>query len=147
VVAAERALDESRSAISALTRPMDQTLDAAVAQAAEEVAGRVGVRLRLNLDEGIEVPAVTREALVRIVREAVSNTVRHGKAETVTVALSSDNGTRLRVRDDGVGFDPSDGGGPGFGLTSMSERARALGGELHVSSAPGEGTAIEVVLP
>jgi signal transduction histidine kinase len=147
VMAAERALDESRSAISALTRPLDEPLDAAVAQAAEDVAGRVGVRLRLALEEGIDVPPSTRAALVRIVREAVSNTARHGEATTVSVALRYDDGVRLRVEDDGIGFDPEDKDGRGFGLTSMSERARALGGELRLNSAPGAGTAIEVVIP
>jgi signal transduction histidine kinase len=147
VVAAERALDESRSAISALTRPLDEPLDAALAQAAEDVAGRVGVRLRLELDEGIDVPASTREALVRIVREAVSNTARHGQASTVTVQLSGGPGVTVRVGDDGIGFDPAERDRDGFGLTSMRERARALGGELSVTSAPGDGTRIEVVIP
>jgi signal transduction histidine kinase len=146
VVAAERALDESRSAISALTGPLDAPLDDALAQAAEDVAGRVGVRLRLQLERGIEVPASTREALVRIVREAVSNTARHGKASRVTVALSGGNGVRVRIADDGIGFDTADLAGRGFGLQSMSERARALGGELHVTSTPGSGTQIEVVV-
>src|SRR4051812_30670254 len=147
VVAAERALDESRSAISALTRPLDEPLDAALAQAAEDVAGRVGVRLRLDLHEGIEVPASTREALVRIVREAVSNTARHGRASTVTVQLSGGAGVTVSVGDDGIGFDPAERDGDGFGLTSMRERARAMGGELSVTSAPGAGTRIEVVIP
>ena len=147
VVAAERALDESRSAISALTRPLDEPLHLAIAQAAEDVAGRVDVRLRLALQEGIEVPVATREALVRIVREAVSNTARHGQAKLATVALSADGAVRLRIDDDGIGFDTSDRDGRGFGLTSMSERARTLGGELNVTSSPGSGTCIEVVIP
>lgn len=145
--AAERALDESRSAISALTRPMDEPLDGAVAQAAEEVAGRVGLQLKLSLQEGVEVPVETREALVRIVREAVGNATRHGKAKVVTVDLAASDGIRLRISDDGIGFDPDTQDGPGFGLTSMSERARALGGRLNVASTPGAGTAVEVVLP
>lgn len=146
-VAAERALDESRSAISALTRPLDEPLDTALAQAAEDVARRVGVRLKLQLEGGIEVTPSTREALVRIVREAVSNTARHGHAQHVTVELYNRDGVRVRVGDDGIGFDPAERMGRGFGLTSMKERARALGGDLSVSSAPGDGTQIEVVIP
>jgi signal transduction histidine kinase len=53
----------------------------------------------------------------------------------------------LSVGDDGIGFDPSERDGGGFGLTSMRERARALGGDLSISSAPGAGTTIEVVIP
>jgi signal transduction histidine kinase len=147
VVAAERALDESRSAISALTRPLDESLDAAIAQAAEDVAGRVGVRIKLNLDEGVEVPAGARAALVRIVREAVSNTARHGQAETVKVELSGGTVVRLAIEDDGVGFDTEERHERGFGLTSMRERATGVGAQLNVSSQPGAGTRIEVVLP
>jgi signal transduction histidine kinase len=51
------------------------------------------------------------------------------------------------VGDNGIGFDPAERDGRGFGLTSMRERARALGGELTISSAPGAGTTIEVVIP
>ena len=127
--------------------PLDEPLHAAVAQAAEDVAGRVGVRLRLDLEEDVDVPPSTREGLVRIVREAVSNTARHGRAKCATVELSGGGGVRLRISDDGIGFDTDDRTGHGFGLTSMSERARALGGELHISSTPGAGTEIEVVLP
>jgi signal transduction histidine kinase len=146
VVAAERALDESRSAISALTRPLDEPLDAALAQAAEEVAGRVGVRLKLNLEYGIQAAPSTREALVRIVREAVSNTVRHGNASVVAVELVRDPAVRLRISDDGIGFNPSENDGPGFGLTSMSERAAAIGAHLELTSSRGAGTTIEVVI-
>jgi signal transduction histidine kinase len=55
-------------------------------------------------------------------------------------------GGRLRVRDDGRGFQ-IDAEHPGhFGLTNMKERATLLGGELHVHSVPGEGTSIEVAV-
>ncbi|HEX6701901.1 MAG TPA: ATP-binding protein [Gaiellaceae bacterium] len=147
--AAERALDESRRAIVALTSSGDEPLEAAVAQAAEEVAGRVGARVRLELDRDVRVPSPTREALVRIVREAVSNAARHGHADAIRVELWNGDGTRLRVVDDGVGFDVDDpeASDGGFGLVSMRERARAVGGELTIESTPNVGTSVEVVLP
>ena len=144
--AAERALDESRRAIAALTSS-DQPLDLALAQAAHEVANRVGTRLTLELDAGVHVSASTREQLVRIVREAVTNAARHGHAEMVTVALTNGNGLTLRIEDDGLGFEPVAANGNGFGLVSMSERASSLGGELRIVSAPTDGTAVEVLLP
>jgi signal transduction histidine kinase len=144
--AAERGLDEARRAIAALTRAVDEPLDVALAQAAEEVAGRVGARVRLSLDPAADVPATTREALLRIVREAVTNATRHGGASSISVELENGDGLSLRIVDDGVGFDPEDSDG-GFGLTSMRDRARALGGELRIASTPGAGTAIEVTLP
>jgi signal transduction histidine kinase len=147
-LAAARALDESRSAIAALTRPLDEPLEVAVAQAAEEVADRVGVKVRLDLEAGVEVTPTTRAALVRIVREAVTNTARHAKASEVTVSLATDGQLALRISDNGVGFDPTaESNGSGFGLMSMRERAQAIGADLEVHSRVGEGTRIEVMIP
>jgi signal transduction histidine kinase len=144
--AAERGLDEARRAIAALTQAVDEPLDVAVAQAAEAVAGRVGARVQLSLDPAADVPATTREALLRIVREAVANAARHAHASSISVELQNGEGLLLRIADDGVGFDPEAANG-GFGLTSMRDRARALGGELRIRSTPGGGTSVEVVLP
>jgi signal transduction histidine kinase len=146
--AAARALDESRSAIAALTRPLDEPLEVALAQAAEEVANRVGVQVRLDLEAGVQVPPDTRAALIRIVREAVTNTARHGKASEVTVCLVSNGDLQLRISDNGVGFDSAEQrDGWGFGLVSMRERAQAIGAQLEVRSRMGEGTEVEVVIP
>ncbi|HJS70676.1 MAG TPA: ATP-binding protein [Gaiellaceae bacterium] len=145
--AAERALDESRRAIAALTRPVDEPLEVALVQAAEEVAGRVGVQLRIEVGRGAEVSPDEREALIRIVREAITNAGRHGGAENVSVELSNGNGTRLRISDDGSGFNPRETRVGGFGLVSMRERTEALGGRFKLTSEAGEGTRIEVRLP
>jgi signal transduction histidine kinase len=145
--ASERALDESRSAIAALSRNVDDTLDVALAQAAEDVAGRTGARVHFDLAPGVMVDPDLREDLARIVREAVSNAARHGNASTVTVALSNTDAIRLRITDDGQGFDPNAPRRRGFGLTSMRERAEGRGGHVEVSSQPGQGTVVEVVIP
>jgi signal transduction histidine kinase len=148
--AAERALDDSRAAISALTRPLDEPLEVVIARNVADVAERHGARAELDAEAGVDAPPATREALVRISREAVGNAVRHGRAEQVRLTLSHGDDLRLTVTDDGCGFDAaarlraSDGG---FGLVSMRERAEALGGTLAVVSAPGSGTTIDVVLP
>jgi signal transduction histidine kinase len=145
--AAERALDESRRAIAALTRPVDEPLEVALVQAAEEVAGRVGVQLRVDVCEGARVSPDEREALIRIVREAITNAGRHGGATNVSVELSNGSGTLLRIADDGEGFDPAHTRAGGFGLVSMRERAESLGGRFTLSSESGTGTKIEVRLP
>jgi signal transduction histidine kinase len=145
--AAERALDESRRAIAALTRPVDEPLEVALVQAAEEVAGRVGVQLRIEVCKGAQVSPDEREALIRILREAITNAGRHGGAENVSVELTNGNGTLLRIADDGSGFDPGHTRAGGFGLVSMQERTEALGGRFRLSSEAGEGTRIEVRLP
>jgi signal transduction histidine kinase len=145
--AAERALDESRRAIAALTRPVDEPLEVALVQAAEEVAGRVGIQLHVEVCGGASVSPDEREALIRIVREAITNAGRHGGAANVSVRLSNGNGTLLSIADDGGGFEPGATRAGGFGLVSMRERAEALGGRFTLASEAGEGTKIEVRLP
>ena len=149
-IAATRALEHSRTTISTLTRPLDEPLDAALARNATEVAARHGGHAKLRLQAGVVVPPATRESLVMILREAVANAMRHGRAGSVDVSLSQQSWLRLRVTDDGRGFDAAARAArpdAGFGLQSMEERAQALGGGLVVRSAPGAGTTIEVVLP
>ena len=146
--AVERALDESRGAIAALNRPIDEPIDVAIGHAALDVANRVGARLQLDLDEGIDVPPGWREALLRIVREAVANAARHGHARTIAVRFSDDHGALLRVSDDGDGFDlAAPRSSQSFGITSMRERTESLGGSFSIASAPGQGATVEVRLP
>jgi len=95
-------------------------------------------------------PAAREAAIYRIVQEAVTNVVRHARATTVEVHLSVDGqGAAVQISDDGVGFDPTARAirARHLGLTSMRERAQALGGTCTVESAPGSGTTIRVVVP
>ena len=143
--AAERALDESRRAISALRRSSaeEETVAEAVTQAAEDVAHRVGVNVQLSLDADVTLEGTAKEEVLRIVREAVTNAARHGKARRVGIVLTAMDGQSLTIRDDGEGFDPASTDG-GFGLVSMRERAKAIGAGLSIVSAPGEGTTVTV---
>jgi signal transduction histidine kinase len=144
----QRALDETRGAISALGRPVHEPFDRRIAAAAEEIAGRLGADLRLDLDQGVAVPPAWEEALPRILREAVSNAVRHGRASTVTVHLHNGDKVALRVEDDGLGFDVAKPTSEGsFGLIGMRDRAESLGGAFSLRSEPGRGTSVEVRLP
>jgi len=148
--AAERALDESRRVIATLTRPLDEPLDVVLSEAVKGVADRVGATVALALDPDVHVTPDVREALVRIAREAVTNAARHGDARLVRVELENGNGLKLRIVDDGRGFDETATRrrrSGGFGFTSMADRARSIGGVLHVDSVRGTGTTVEVVLP
>jgi two-component system sensor histidine kinase UhpB len=84
----------------------------------------------------------------RVVQEALSNTARHAGATGVTVAVSGCDGPRVRVRitDDGSGFDPARVCDGGLGLAGMRERAILAGGRLDVHTTPGAGTAVELTL-
>ena len=143
--AARRALTESRRAIRALGSG-DEPLEVALAHVAEEVALRERLRLHLALDPGIDAGPSECDALVRIVSEAITNAGRHGHASAVTVELSNGDGYRLRVSDNGIGFDPVglSGHQGGFGLVSMRERAAMLGADFVIRAGQESGATIEV---
>jgi len=142
--AAARGLFESRRAIEALTTPTDRPLAAAIAAAVEDLTSRSGTSIRLSLDETIQTTSAEREAMLRVVREATTNAIRHGRAKLILISLDQRDGLpRLEIADDGTGFDTSHASQRGFGLTSMRERAAASGGTLSVRSSPGHGTTVE----
>jgi signal transduction histidine kinase len=145
--AAERALQETRRVMESLITLRDEPLDELIADEAEAVAARWGADVVLAVDPAIHPSPAAQEALLRVVREAVSNAARHGKARRVWIHVESEAGITLRVVDDGIGFDPSDVTTPGFGLTSMRERVEELGGELRLESLPTVGTTVEASLP
>jgi signal transduction histidine kinase len=143
VVAAERALQDSRWAIEHLAQAPDEPLDRVLSRHAAVIAARTGVAVTFSADDGAIAAPEVSEALARILGEAVSN-ARHGGATRVHVELSTDP-LRLRVIDDGSGFDPAR-CAPGFGLGGMRERAALVGAQLSVRSDPGAGTEVAVEL-
>jgi signal transduction histidine kinase len=147
--AAERALAESRSAISTLRAPLDEPLPATLARVGGELGRRLDLDVHIEADADVDVAPDVRDALARIVSEALTNAARHGRAHCATIELQAGPPRRLRVRDDGEGFDPDPARIPpgSFGLTTMRERAAAIGGRAQIRSAPGDGTEIEVTLP
>ena len=86
--------------------------------------------------------------IYRIVQEGLTNATRHGHAPRASVHLAATaDEIRLRLVDEGSGFDPDHIEKPGIGLASMRERAHHLGGRFELHSRPAEGTRIEVSLP
>ena len=142
-----RAVDESRRAIAALTEPLDEPLEAALARAARDAARRVNASVVLEVTPGIELDRDARETLVRIAAEAVTNAGRHGGASLIRVRCTNGDRIRLRVSDSGRGFDTSAAqNGSSFGLIGMRERAETIGAEFAVASTLGAGTDVEVTL-
>jgi signal transduction histidine kinase len=145
VGACERALDEARGAIHALGHGPDEPLGVVLHRTARQVEERYGGRVVVDLDDSVDVDDDQRHALVRITREAVSNAIRHGKAECTRIELSHVDGRRsLVVSDNGGGFDPQALAGSGYGLTSMRDRAAGLPGSFKLESVPGAGTTVVV---
>jgi signal transduction histidine kinase len=147
VSAGERALAGARDVVSALTtqtlQPIAETIESSVRTAARHTALTFRVSMR---EPSAQPDEATRDALVHVAREAVTNAVKHGRARSIEVAFAHDDEWRLSVRDDGEGFDAST-SYDGFGLDSMRHRADTLGGMLHVSSVAGAGTLVECALP
>ncbi len=143
--ATDRALAESRRAIAALVTEQPLTLGGDLEQALRQLALDTGTSLDLDVQSSCFDPA-SWEVVVRIVREAVVNAIRHGHAKLVRIDLHGDDAPVLHVIDDGSGFDPSalSTAGDRFGLVAMRERAQSLGGRFSVYSSPGAGTTVEV---
>lgn len=142
----DRARLESRRAIHALSDTRRHGLREALADAVTAAAERFHVEVQIDPMPEIGLTAARAEALVRIACEAVTNAARHSGAGRVRLSLEdAGRHVRLRVSDAGCGFDVA-AGGAGFGLTAMRERARAVGGEVRISSAPGRGSEVEAAL-
>ncbi len=96
-------------------------------------------------------PALAAVQVTRIVQEALTNVRKHAQARGVTVSLGVEDGhLAVRVRDDGCGFDVAavqTAAGARFGLETMRERAESIGGTVEVTSEPGKGTAIALIVP
>jgi signal transduction histidine kinase len=144
--AVQRAQLESRRAVSALAASSADPVEVVLARAAAEVAGRYHVGLHLDLVRGAVISGAREDALVRIACEAVTNVARHSGARQASLTLECHGPLlRLRVSDRGCGFDLAS-AGHGFGLAAMRQRARSVGGELRVSSIPGQGSEVEATL-
>lgn len=147
--ASDRALSESRRAIAALVSDRPLALRGDISDAVHEVTDPAGVRALVDVQPSW-VGLVDREAVVRIVREAVVNAVRHGSPTTVAVELSGSSHPTLRIVDDGTGFDPSAievSHSRGYGITGMRERARSIGAHFRIVSSLGQGTTVELWWP
>jgi signal transduction histidine kinase len=146
------AMEELRSLIFELRPPALETEGLATALRKHvDVLQRVhGHTVQLTLNGDAAADGAGDAEVLRIAQEALQNALRHADARSIDVRLEVRDGhVRLVVTDDGAGFDPAD---PQLrarrlGLTSMEERARALGGTLTIASRPGEGTTVALEVP
>lgn len=144
---AEAGLSEMRALIFELRPELleNDGLQAALAAQVTSMQARHQIEVDAELCDEPDVSIAMKEALYRIAREALHNTVKHARASRAKVRMDClPDGIVLELADNGVGFDPS-GAFPGhLGLKSMRERAQAVGASFTLESAPGEGTRIVV---
>ena len=113
---------------------------------------RDGLGLQVVLEsepDDLNLPAPVEEEIYYVLREGLRNVTRHAHASKAEILLE-ETGAEIRgsLKDDGIGFDASAArNGDGFGLISMEERIKKLGGELSVETSPGRGTRISFRAP
>jgi PAS domain S-box-containing protein len=143
---------EVRQFITDLTRRTAPTLDFSVAldQLVASCSSKTRTAPELDLDPTaltVVTPAIG-EQLLSIAREALSNSIRHAGATHRSVSLTkTDDFIRLRVADNGKGFDPGRTRRRGLGLANMAARARTIGAQFTLDSAPDRGTSITIDIP
>lgn len=146
---AQQALKEMRLLVYQL-RPLAleaEGLAGALQHRLDAVEKRGGLQARLVVEGLLDLPAAVEEALFRIAEEALNNALKHAAATAVTVTLCAGDGwAGLEIVDNGRGLEPEAVDRGGLGLTSMRERAAQFGGQVQVSAAPGQGTAVRVRL-
>lgn len=142
------AINQLRLVIVDLRREVVTSLEKALADYIESAASDADIRLRVSGDESWGPPTVIDETFL-IIREALRNALTHADPQLVLVVVDvAPHELRARIEDDGRGFDPRSYDTHGTaGLATMLERAALVGGHLSVSSSPGEGTHVELVVP
>ena len=114
---------------------------------ARRISSETGMLVTLEERGDLALPYEAEGELFRIASEALTNARLHANASRIAIELDARDGeVALRIRDDGVGFDPSVRDDERYGLRGMEERARLAGGRLRVESGSG-GTVIEAVVP
>jgi signal transduction histidine kinase len=136
----DQSIRDIRSTIYALQTPSDapvsvrQRLSAVIEEAAGDSGLQPDIRISGPLDT--TVPAETADHAAAVLREAVTNVVRHAAAATLAVTITASDRLRIEVADDGTGL-PT--GGRRSGLANLADRAGRLGGELTVERNPDTG--------
>lgn len=151
----EGALDEVRKVIYDLRPTLldDLGLIPAVRHYAKTMLEAQGVEVRFHVAGfgGQRVAPAVETTVFRVAQEAVTNVARHARARSAVIAVTLEDGmVRLRVADDGVGFDAARLQAQDrrrLGIAGMEERVTLLGGTLQIVSEPGRGTTVTMVVP
>jgi signal transduction histidine kinase/ligand-binding sensor domain-containing protein len=133
-------------------RPDSESLVEAVSSALRQATFGKAIEGTIAISgEAVRAPREMEHNLLRICQEALANAIRHGQPQHLRLEVEyATDVLKVRIQDDGKGFDPEcmNGlNGGHFGLTVMAERARRFGGTLHLESRLGSGTVVEAAMP
>lgn len=145
----KEALQSVRQSVATLrTDPLKQkTLSEAIALLIQDFKRIHAIPIEAQVHLKTLLSDERKIALYRITQEALTNIARHSGATQITLHLLEQiTSIALEIEDNGRGFEPTQ-NTTGFGLQSMRERAEAIGGQFDLSSQPGQGCRIRVVVP
>jgi two-component system CheB/CheR fusion protein len=146
----EEAIDVTQGLSSRFAPPVEnQSLPDTFRWLAGKMHATYGLEVVLDTSDSIVIPDETlKSVLYRAARELLFNVVKHAEVEQTRLSLTEDEGTLcLTVEDEGVGFSSDQQFEEGHGLNGVRDRIEALGGNVKVSSRPGEGTRVWVRVP
>jgi signal transduction histidine kinase len=148
---AHEGLNEARTAITQMrvNAVRDTGLGAALGKAFDRFIDRTALRGECIADpEAASFGDERAETLFRMAEEALRNIERHAMATRAVVTLTTVDGThlKLRIEDDGVGFNPDVPRQGHYGIVGLHEQAALIGAHLYIDSAPGRGTVLTVTL-
>jgi len=125
-----------------------KNLGEALQSLVNELQQKTSMSITLNVDGEMTLDTQSEDHLFRIAQEAISNTLRHSKAQSMSIHLSGfGRQVRLTFVDDGVGFEVEARKHSSYGLLTMEERVLEMGGSLDIESKSGAGTKIEIWIP
>lgn len=143
------AQDEMRALLLHL-RPSelaDKTLTEGLNALIDELQAKISAKISANVAE-IKADKNIENNIFRMTQELLSNALRHAKAKNIYISFTQTTGTLvLRVKDDGVGFDPTVEKTASQGLKNIKERTLSLGGTVELTSAQGAGTTVKIIIP
>ncbi len=142
---ARKGLDEVRLTVKAL-RPLDlegMDFTAALKSIARDYSGS-GIDISFEIDENLNLPPSLQTTLYRIIQESITNSIRHGKANTIAVSLHyKEQSLLLEVEDDGKGCENLI---EGYGLQGIRERSAVFGGTVLLENREGNGFLVSLIL-
>ena len=153
ILEADRLVDSVRAELTSLIhelRPPSMNgdrFDETIREYLAEWSHQTGIGTDLNVEGYVDLPLDIKQAIYRIIQEALANVARHSSASHVTVSMNYlERCAEVSIEDNGKGFDTKQ-HYDGIGLDSMRERAESIGGEFLIKSKGEHGTRIQVSVP
>jgi two-component system NarL family sensor kinase len=151
LISARSSLEEARRSVLDLrAAPLEgRALGEALAKLVKDSQRKGKLKITFEETDGSRpLPARVEIGLYRVAQEALTNALKHARASRISLQLiTTPDRVELKIEDDGRGFDPSDIPPGHYGLIGLNERVRLLGGQVELSSCPGEGVQLHVSVP